>query len=162
MTSKFSPAAVAALLGAGAVLMATAGAAPGPGAHDAALERTVVALANEFARNATALHPERNAHLIPDTNKVVYVSNGSPIRGHEYVHSLTGAYAARRSASLHWDKWEVTPIGPDAAAFTGWSTMSEETHGGHKKSGRYIFTAVFAKTPTGWKRVLAQKSPLVE
>jgi hypothetical protein len=133
-----------------------------PPDRDAALKRTVLELANEFARNATALHPERNAHLIPDTNNVVYVSNGSPIRGHEYVNTLTSAYAARRSASLHWDHWEITPVGPEAAAFTGWATMSEESHAGHHKTGHYIFTAVFAKTPTGWKRVLAQKAPLVD
>ncbi|MEO7276708.1 MAG: hypothetical protein ABIW33_01640 [Sphingomicrobium sp.] len=160
MTSKTLT--LLALAGSALLAFAPAQAAPTRNHGDAALERTVVALANEFARNATALHPERNAHLIPDTQKVVYVSNGVPIRGHQYVKQLTSAYAARRSASLHWDKWEVTPVGKDAAVFTGWSTMSEETHHGVKKRGHYIFTAVFAKTAAGWKRVIAQKSPLVE
>lgn len=153
---------LAVAFGAVALILPAVASADRPPDRDAALKRTVVELANEFARNATDLHPERNAHLIPDTNKVVYVSNGSPIRGHEYVKTLTSAYAARRSASLHWDHWEVTPIGHDAAVFTGWSTMSEESHHGVKKSGKYIFTAVFAKTASGWKRIIAQKSPLVE
>ena len=147
-----------------ALLGTTAVAAPPRSADhgDAELVRTVVGLAQEFARNATNMHPERNARMIPDTQKVVYVSNGYPIRGHDYVATLSKAYATRKSQLLRWDKWEVTPIGKDAAVFTGWATMSEETREGHRKTGKYIFTTVFAKTSAGWKRVIAQKAPLEE
>lgn len=131
-------------------------------ASDAQLIRTVVALAQLMSINASAMHPERNAALIPDTDRVVYVSNGYPIRGRDYLRTLSETYATRKSQRLRWTKWEVTPIGKDAAVFTGWATMTEESHGGVKKTGRYIFTEVFAKTDAGWKRVIAQKSPLDE
>ena len=126
------------------------------------LVATVVSLANEMARNATDMHPERNAHLIPTTNQVVYVSNGYPIRGNDYLKTLAESYSKRSSQRLVWDKWEVTPICPDAAVFTGWATMTEVSSAGEKKTQHAIFTEVFAKTASGWKRVIAQKSPLDE
>ena len=138
------------------------GAAPPPAAGDAELQKTVVALAKEMAANATAMHPELNAQLIPDTDKVVYVSNGFPIRGRDYLKTLRESYAARKSQSQVWTRWEVTPIGRDAAVFTGWATMSEESSAGEKRSGHYIFTEVFARTSDGWKRVIAQKAKLDE
>jgi hypothetical protein len=121
-----------------------------------------VRLAHEMAKNASQLHPERNAHLIPDTDKVVYVSKGYPIRGKEYLRTLGDSYAQRKSLTHRWEKWEVTPIAPNAATFTGWATISEETLTGGRKSERVIFTMVFARTNSGWKRVIAQKSVLDE
>lgn len=126
------------------------------------LVRTVVNLAQEMARNASEMHPERNARLIPDTDKVVYVSFGYPMTGRQYLPTLKESYGQRKSLSHHWDKWEVTPIGTDAAVFTGWATMSEESLTGEKKTQHVIFTEVFAKTPAGWKRLIAQKSLLDE
>jgi hypothetical protein len=124
------------------------------------LVRTVVALAEEMVKNASDMHPERNARLIPDTDKVVYVSFGHPMTGKQYVPVLQRTYAKRRSQDLRWDKWEVTPIGDHAAVFTGWATMREESHAGEKKATRLIFTEVFDKTDAGWKRIIAQKAVL--
>ena len=131
-------------------------------ATDAELERTVVGLAQLMAQNASDMHPERNAVLIPDTDKVVYVSFGYPMTGKEYLPTLRESYAKRKSLSHHWDKWQVTPIGPNAAVFTGWATMSETSLAGETKTQHVIFTEVFAKTRDGWKRVIAQKSLLDE
>jgi hypothetical protein len=126
------------------------------------LVSTVVGLAQEMAKNASEMHPERNAYLIPDTDKVVYVSFGYPMTGKEYLPTLHESYGKRRRQSQRWDKWEVTPISPNAAVFTGWATMSEESLSGEKKTQHVIFTEVFAKTSTGWKRLIAQKSLLDE
>ncbi|HEY6033772.1 MAG TPA: hypothetical protein VIV58_05915 [Kofleriaceae bacterium] len=131
-------------------------------AHDDELVRTVVGLAQDMAKNATEMHPERNAALIPDTDKVVYVSFGYPMTGREYLPTLRESYAKRRSLSHHWDRWEVTPLGHDAAVFTGWATMTEVSLDGETKTQHVIFTEVFEKTDAGWKRVIAQKSPLDE
>lgn len=149
------------LVAASLMLLLSAAASPATETHRDVVA-TVVALANEMARNATEMHPERNSHLIPDTDKVVYVSLGYPIRGKDYLKTLSESYGQRRSQSLVWDKCEVTPIGHDAAAFTGWATMTEVSTTGEKKTQRAIFTAVFAKTDSGWKRILAQKSLLDE
>lgn len=131
-------------------------------ASDEELVKTVVGLAHDMATNASEMHPERNASLIPDTDKVVYVSFGYPMTGRQYLPTLRESYAKRRSLSHHWDRWEVTPIGHDAAVFTGWATMTEESLDGEKKTQHVIFTEVFKKTDAGWKRVIAQKSLLDE
>lgn len=145
------------------LIFVAAGDAPAaPQKRTDSLVRTVVGLAQEMAKNASDMHPERNAHLIPDTDKVVYVSFGYPMTGKEYLPTLKDSYSKRRSLSHHWDKWEVTPIGTDAAVFTGWATMREESLSGEKKTQHVIFTEVFAKTPGGWKRLIAQKSLLDE
>ena len=147
------------------VLLMLTAAADAPAASsqtDAELVRTVVGLAQEMARNASEMHPERNAPFIPDTNKVVYVSFGYPMTGKEYLPTLRESYGKRKSMSQHWDKWEVTPISQNAAVFTGWATMSEESLTGEKKTQHAIFTEVFAKTSRGWKRLIAQKSLLDE
>lgn len=136
-------------------------AAPASGS-DEDISRVVVGLAQDMAKNASDMHPERNAALIPDTDKVVYVSFGSPMTGKEYLPTLRESYAKRRSLSHHWDKWEVTPLGRDAAVFTGWATMSEVSLTGEARTQHVIFTEVFARTGTGWKRVIAQKSLLDE
>ena len=64
--------------------------------------------------------------------------------------------------SFRWDRLEITPIGKNAAAVSGWATVSVTPVGGQPVSGRYIFTMVFANDGAGWKRVLAQKSVLRE
>lgn len=128
--------------------------------NDDQVTRTVVALAEQMFKNASDMHPERSARFIPDTDKVVYVSFGHPMTGKQYVPVLQRTYATRRAQELRWDKVEVTPIDDHAAAFTGWATQREESHAGDKKVTHLIFTAVFAKTPTGWKRLIAQKSVL--
>jgi len=144
------------------MIVTTADAAEPPRSADAELVRTVVGLAQQMAKNASEMHPERNAALIPDTDKVVYVSFGYPMTGKQYLPTLLESYGKRKSLSHHWDKWEVTPIGHDAAVFTGWATMSEESLSGEEKTQHVIFTEVFAKTSAGWKRVIAQKSLLDE
>lgn len=144
-----------------AMLLSAADTPAGAPAADE-LTKTVTALAQRMASNASQMHPERNADLIPDTDQVVYVSFGSPITGKEYVKTLTASYAQRKSLNHVWTKWEVTPISANAAVFTGWATISEESLAGDKKTQHVIFTEVFAKTTAGWKRVIAQKSLLDE
>jgi len=129
---------------------------------DDELVRTIVGLAQDMAKNASEMHPERNAALIPDTDKVVYVSFGYPMTGKQYLPTLRDSYAKRRSLSQHWDRWEVTPLGHDAAIFTGWATTTEVSLDGETKTQHVIFTEVFEKTVAGWKRVIAQKSLLDE
>ena len=144
------------------ILLGAADAPTGSAAQEHELTATVVTLAHDMARNASQLAPERNAHLIPETDKVVYVSNGYPIRGKDYLSTLGDSYSKRKSLTHTWEKWEVTAIPPNGAVFTGWGTISEESLSGEKKTERVIFTMVFAKTDAGWKRVIAQKSRLDE
>jgi ketosteroid isomerase-like protein len=129
---------------------------------DPELEKTITTLLNEIAANTSARDVQSNLHLIPKTDKVVYVSDGIPITGNEYAKELGESYASRSQMSFHWDKLEITPIGDNTAAVTGWATASVTPIGGQPVSGRYIFTMVFANDGTGWKRIIAQKSVLKE
>jgi hypothetical protein len=60
------------------------------------------------------------------------------------------------------DKLEITPIGNNAAAVTGWATISVTPIDGKAISQRYIFTMTFVNDGAGWKRIIAQKSVLKE
>ena len=133
-----------------------------PIASDPELEKTVTALANEMAANASARDVQSSLHLIPQTDKVIYVSDGAPITGDEYAKELGTSYASRSQMSFRWDRLEITPIGNNAAAVTGWATVSVTPIDGQPVNGRYIFTMTFANDGTGWKRVIAQKSVLKE
>jgi hypothetical protein len=133
-----------------------------PALSDAEIVKTVTALVNEMAANASSRDVDSNLRLIPKTDNVVYVSDGSPITGTEYAKELGSSYASRSEMSFHWDKLEITPITNSAAAVTGWATVSITPVDGQSKTGRYIFTMTFADDGSGWKRVIAQKAVLNE
>jgi hypothetical protein len=71
-----------------------------PTASDSALVETITALANDMAANASARDVQSNLRLIPKTDKVVYVSDGSPVTGDEYEKELGASYASRSQMSF--------------------------------------------------------------
>ena len=131
-------------------------------ADSAAVVKAVTAVATEMAAHASARDVRSNLRFIPQTDRVVYVSDGAPITGTEYAKELAASYATRDAMSFQWERLEVTPLGGAVAAVTGWALTSVTPAGGQPVRRRYIFTMVFAKDSTGWKRVLAQKAPLSE
>jgi len=116
-----------------------------------------VRLAQEMAASASRLDAASNGRLIPQDTRVAYVSNGNPITGKQYVETLGRYYASLKTLAFKWNKWEVVPIGADAAVFTGWASVGTVDLAGKSEAGRAIFTMVFARDATGWKRVIAQK-----
>jgi hypothetical protein len=116
-----------------------------------------VRLAQEMAASASRRDAASNGRLIPQDTRVVYVSNGNPITGKQYVETLGRYYASLKTLDFKWDKWEVVPIGANAAVFTGWASVGTVDLAGKSEAGRAIFTMVFARDATGWKRVIAQK-----
>jgi hypothetical protein len=145
-----------------AVICASCESRSTPALSDAEIEKTVTALVNEMAANASSRDVESNLRLIPKTENVVYVSDGSPITGSEYGKELGASYTSRSQMSFHWDKLEITPIANSAASVTGWATVSITPLNGQSKTERYIFTMTFADDGSGWKRIIAQKSVLNE
>ncbi len=116
-----------------------------------------VRLAQEMAAAASRRDAASNGKLIPQNGRVVYVSNGNPITGVQYVETLGRYYASLETLDFKWDKWEIVPLGADAAVFTGWASVRTVERAGKSEAGRAIFTMVFARDATGWKRVIAQK-----
>jgi len=123
-----------------------------PGAAD-----TAVRLAQEMAAAASRRDVKSLEKLIPQTDRVAYVSNGHPITGKKYAETLGGYYASLKSLDFKWDRWEVFPIADRAAVFTGWASVKTIDLKGEAESARALFTMVFADDGSGWKRVIAQK-----
>jgi len=84
-----------------------------PGPADTALR-----LAQEMAAAASRRDVKSNEKLIPQTDRVVYVSNGHPVTGRHYGDTLGPYYASLKSLDFKWDRYEVFPIGERAAVFT--------------------------------------------
>jgi len=123
-----------------------------PGPADTALR-----LAQEMAAAASRRDVKSNEKLIPQTDRVVYVSNGHPVTGRHYGDTLGPYYASLKSLDFKWDRWEVFPIGERAAVFTGWASVKTVDQKGDTEAARALFTMVFADDGSGWKRVIAQK-----
>ena len=116
-----------------------------------------VRLAQEMAAAAGRRDVKSLEKLIPQTDRVAYVSNGHPITGKKYAETLGGYYATLKSLDFKWDRWEVFPVGDRAAVFTGWANVKTVDLKGESESARALFTMVFADDGSGWKRVIAQK-----
>jgi len=123
-----------------------------PGAADRA-----VRLAQEMAAAASRRDVKSLEKLIPQTDRVAYVSNGHPITGRKYAETLGAYYRSLKSLDFKWDRWEVFPVGDRAAVFTGWASAKTVDQKGDAETGRALFTMVFADDGSGWKRVIAQK-----
>jgi hypothetical protein len=126
------------------------------GAEPGAAERAVQ-LAQEMAAAASRRDVKSLEKLIPQTDRVAYVSNGHPITGRRYAETLGAYYASLKSLDFKWDRWEVFPLGDRAAVFTGWASARTVDQKGNAEAGRALFTMVFADDGSGWKRVIAQK-----
>lgn len=144
---------------AGIGLVALAGIAVGRVSKSAEPAAAVQALrlAQEMAAAASRRDVKTLATLIPQTDRVAYVSNGRPITGRQYGETLGGYYASLKSLDFKWDRWEIIPLGDHAATFTGWASVKTVDLKGATEAGRALFTMVFADDGSGWKRVLAQK-----
>jgi hypothetical protein len=118
---------------------------------------TAVRLAQEMAASASRRDVKSLEKLIPQTDRVAYVSNGRPITGRRYAETLGQYYASLKSLDFKWDRWEVFPLGERAAVFTGWASARTVDQQGASEAGRALFTMVFADDGTGWKRMIAQK-----
>ncbi|HEX3554858.1 MAG TPA: Ig-like domain-containing protein [Thermoanaerobaculia bacterium] len=123
-----------------------------PGPADTALR-----LAQEMAASASRRDVKSLEKLIPQTDRVAYVSNGHPITGKQYAATLGPYYATLKVLDFKWERWEVFPIADRAAVFTGWANVKTVDQKGDTEAARALFTMVFADDGSGWKRVIAQK-----
>jgi hypothetical protein len=144
---------------AGIVAVAMAGMVVGRvtrGAEPGAAEKAVQ-LAQEMAAAASRRDVKSLEKLIPQTDRVAYVSNGRPITGRKYAETLGAYYDTLKVLDFKWERWEVIPLGERAATFTGWANVRTVDQKGETEAARALFTMVFADDGSGWKRVLAQK-----
>jgi len=152
MRSRFRRLVVIVAVAVAGVVVGRASKSAEPGPADRA-----VGLAQEMAAAAARRDVKSLEKLIPQTDRVAYVSNGHPITGKQYAETLGGYYATLKSLDFKWDRWEVFPVGDRAAVFTGWASVKTVDLKGESESARALFTMVFADDGSGWKRVIAQK-----
>ncbi len=114
--------------------------------------------AHEMAAAMSRLDVEALLRFIPETDAVVYVSKGFPIRGNDYRKEIGDSYASLKSLQFKWKRWETTPLSETIVIFTGWAETVEESLAGERTTESVVFTTVWQREPTGWKRVIAHKS----
>ena len=147
------------------VLTLTAGCASAPGkpaGDERARTEVGIRLAQEMAADASRLDVAALARFIPQTDRIVYVSDGHPIRGNEYLKTMGDFYATLAKLDFKWEKLEGFPITDDEIEVTGWANAQMVTKTGESIVQKAVFTMVFARTKDGWKRVIAHKTVLKE
>ena len=120
----------------------------------------VVQTAHEMASTISRLDVEGLLQFIPETDAVVYVSDGFPIRGDEYRKEIGEYYQTLKSLNFKWERWETVPLSDTIVIFTGWANTSFETLAGEQGSEQAVFTMVWMLDSSGWKRVIAHKTIL--
>jgi uncharacterized protein (TIGR02246 family) len=123
-------------------------------------ETTIRSLAEELAQAISNRDVTGAARRIRTDHHVVYVSDGTVIRGTEYQQTLAQFYAGLKSLSFKWERAEVHAIGPKVAVFTGWASINSTDAAGIVTDARAIFTLVYVDSGAGWELVAAHKTTL--
>lgn len=120
----------------------------------------VVQQAHEMAEIISHRDAAGLMKYIPETDKVVYVSAGFPITGNGYLKEIGDFYASLKSLEFKWLRWETVQLSETVVIFTGWANTSFEKLTGEREAESAVFTMVWAREASGWKRVIAHKSIL--
>jgi hypothetical protein len=132
------------------------------GGAEPATAEVGVRLAQEMAADASRLDVVALSKLIPQTDRIVYVSDGHPVRGNEYLKVMGDFYGTLRQLDFKWEKLDGFRIGDNEVGVIGWANAHMVTKTGETEVQRAIFTMVFARDAEGWKRVIAHKTVLKE
>lgn len=128
--------------------------------HEKATAQVGYRLASQVAAAASNLDVDAITPLIPQTERVVYVSNGHPITGTEYREIMGAFYGSLQRLDWTWEKWEAFPTSDDSVVFTGWANVVAVRRDGERLVERAIHTMLFVREKDGWKRVISHKTNL--
>ena len=96
----------------------------------------------------------------PTDSFVIYVSDGHPIRGSDFVAVLGRGYRNLDFLKMVVRRAEIRPLRPDIASATFWMTISTRNKAGGEATDSVIETAVFERKDGKWRPVLWQKAPV--
>jgi ketosteroid isomerase-like protein len=134
---------------------------PRPVAFDsAAVRREVRAFMQQAADSAGTLDAVAALAGAPTDSSVIYVSDGHPIRGSEFVASLRRTYRNLDFLRMVVNRAEIRPLRSDIASATFWMTITSRTKAGREATDSVIETAVFERKEGKWRPVLWQKTTL--
>ena len=143
------------------LLVASCGERSAPGIADSdALRATIQSLAGELAQAISQRDPAAAARHVREDDHVVYISDGTVIRGREYRQVLERFYAGLQQLDFKWDRWEVRAIGANAGVFTGWATIASVDKAGRAVEDRALFSLVYGQTLDGWELIAAHKTTI--
>jgi len=127
----------------------------------AGLQHSVESLADELAEAISNRDAAGASRHVREDGHVVYVSDGTVIRGTEYRAALARFYATLGQLKFEWERYEVRAIGSRVAVLTGWAKIHAVDHAGTATDTRAIFTLLFGQDGFGgWELVTAHKTTL--
>jgi len=119
---------------------------------DSLTNRLAVAISN---RDAKAV-----AENVPCDDRIVYVSNGVPIRGNEYIEILSNYYQHLDSLSFIWEKKEFSFLVPNTVVMVGWAKISAFEKGIGEKKDKAVFSFVYHRDGSIWRMAFAHKESI--
>jgi hypothetical protein len=126
-----------------------------PDADRAAIE----GLANRLEKRISDLDAEGASEGVRRDSSVVYVSNGTVIRGVDYVPTLQSYYSTLDSLQFVWTRTEISFPTPTTAVLIGWASIREKTKEGAWASDPAIFTIFYRVNDEGrWEFFAAHKT----
>ena len=119
---------------------------------DAITERLATSISN---RDAIAA-----ADHVPSDSRIVYISDGFVILGHDYVTVLSNYYGGLQSLVFRWDRKEFYVLDPSTVVMVGWASLSAVDTVGVTQDDEAIFTVVYHREDSAWWMVTAHKTTL--
>ena len=125
-----------------------------------AMRDTVDSITNRLAAAISSRNAEAAAEYVPRDERIVYVSNGVPIRGREFVAILSDYYQRLDSLTFAWEKKEFSFLEPNAVLMVGWATILATEKTGKKTHDKAVFTFAYHRVGSSWSMALAHKASL--
>jgi hypothetical protein len=117
-------------------------------------------VAQEMAADGSRLDVPALVKFIPQTDRIVYVSDTNPISGKGYAKDIGDFYKTLSKLDYHRDSLQSLPISDNAVIVTGWASITTVPLKGKTESVRAIVTSVYVRDSTGWKRVISHKTTI--
>jgi hypothetical protein len=117
----------------------------------------VDSITNRLALAISSRNAEAAAEYVPCDERIVYVSNGVPIRGNEYKAILSNYYQNLDSLSFKWDKKEFSFLVSNTVLVIGWATIISIDKSGKRTEEKAVFTFTYGFMGMNWIMGLAHK-----
>ena len=148
------------MVGAALIGVGCAEPAPPEALSDSDLNRTeIVLITDRLAASISQRDAVGAAEAVPQDSSIVYISDGSVIRGIDYVPVLETFYSRVDSLQFHWTEREISFPTPSSAMFIGWASIRAKVGDNDWVDDPAIFTALLTVDASGtWSFVTIHKT----
>ena len=126
----------------------------------AEVRASVFAYMNKAAAAASTLDPVAALAGAPTDSNVIFVSNGTPIRGSEFVAWVGRVFSTLDSMRMTVSRAEIRPLTSNIATATYWLNYAVWSKNGRTSAGSEIETATYERKDGHWRTVLWHKTSL--